>query len=446
MLQDDISSTSTTAGPTAADQTTTKQSLSLFTFRTAETTTTTTTTTPKPKSLQELLERSHGKRDKLEEVSSTVSTSTTTEQTRKSFRNQLASSLRAKLKAAKNKQDKETNEQKEHIEAGKKVPETNRISESYQDRFKLKDIPIKNDDVSKILPKDYPLSSSSTFSNKDNNGGALLQELLSSIKDFDKLKKDLTTDSSLPSSSSSSPSSTSKSTSSNRFTPRAPPRDFSKGYKKPSETSSPVFDDISALLPADYTPATTEKPKLSINNLFDNIESEDIPADLLPKDFKPKFKPKIKQEEISLDLLPKDYPKSNLKIEQAPASFLPKDYKKPKIVQDDISSLLPKDFTFKTETINPSLLPPGYDPNKFKDDSSEASKDDDPLAGLLPKDYKLPTSKEEPTVITDSSLLPKDFKFNDIDPKFLPKDYKFEEKEASEPKQDDKKLIKFNFW
>ena len=441
LLQDDISSTSTTVGPTA-DQTTTKQSLSLFTFRTAETTTTTTTTTPKPKSLQELLERSHGKRDKLKEVSSTVSTSTTTEQTqtRKSFRNQLASSLRAKLKAAKNKQEKETNDQKENIEAGKKIPETNRISESYQDRFKLKDIPIKNDDVSKILPKDYPLSSSSTFSNNDNNGGALLQELLSSIKDIDQLKKDLTTDSSLPSSS-SSPSSTSKS--SNRFTPRAPPKDFSKGFKKASESSSPVFDDISALLPKDYTPATTEKPKLSISNLFDNIESADLPANLLPKDFKPKFKPKIKQEEISLDLLPKDYPKSNLKIEQAPDSFLPKDYKKPKIVQDDISSLLPKDFKLKSETIDPSLLPPGYDPSKFEDDASE---DDDPLAGLLPKDYKLPTSKEEPTIISDSSLLPKDFKFNDIDPKFLPKDYKFEEKQAPEPKQDNKKLIKFNFW
>ena len=38
---------------------------------------------------------------------------------------------------------------------GRKVPETNRISTSFKDRFKLKDIPIKNDDVSSLLPPEF---------------------------------------------------------------------------------------------------------------------------------------------------------------------------------------------------------------------------------------------------------------------------------------------------
>ena len=35
-----------------------------------------------------------------------------------------------------------------------KILRENRISNSYQDRFKIKDLPIKSDDVSKFLPKD----------------------------------------------------------------------------------------------------------------------------------------------------------------------------------------------------------------------------------------------------------------------------------------------------
>ena len=408
--------------------------MKLFTFRTSETTTTTTTTTPKPKSLQELLERSHGIREntnKPSSPSSTASTSTTTEQTRKSFRNQLASSLRAKLKA-KSKQEKESDE-KEQIEAGKKVPETNRISQSYQDRFKLKDLPIKNDDVTKFLPKDYQVSPSL---NNDKNGGALLAELLSSLngKDIDELRKELTSSTT----ASSSPSTSSRSSSSsNRFTPRAPSRDFSKGYRKPSSSGPVQIDDISKFLPADYSTSTTEAPKLGISNLFENIEVQsELPASLLPKDYKPKFTPKIKQDEIPLDLLPKDYPKDLLNIEQVslPDSLLPKDYKKPKIVQEELpSSLLPKDF--KIQSADPSLLPPGYP------SSIEVQEDLPP--SLLPPGYK-PPAQQEPAIVSDPSLLPKDFK---IDPKLLPKDYKLgEEKEASQPKQEEKKLIKLNFW
>ena len=46
-------------------------------------------------------------------------------------------------------------EQEDEASDGRKVPETNRISTSFKDRFKLKDIPIKNDDVSSLLPADF---------------------------------------------------------------------------------------------------------------------------------------------------------------------------------------------------------------------------------------------------------------------------------------------------
>ena len=391
----------------------------MFTFRERETTTTTTTTTPKPKSLQELLERSHGGVSSQQQPSTTETTTTETT-TRRSFRNQLSSNLRAKLQKAKEKT--KTEEEKEEIEQGKKVPETNRISNSYQDRFKIKDLPIKSDDVSKFLPKDYKVSSSL---GSEKAGDALLRELLKSInaKDIDNLTKELTstTDSSAPSSSKSS-----SRPSSNRFTPRAPAsRDFSKGYRKKSDAAPVQLDDISQFLPADYTTTTTSKPKLGLSSLFDNIQT-DLPADLLPKDFKPKFTPKVKQVELTPDLLPKDY--SGPKIEQIslPESLLPKDYKK--VVKEEISpDLLPKDFKIKpVSVIDPSLLPPGYDPSK------------------VPAEEDLPV---KPKVITDSSLLPPDFKFNDIDPSFLPKDYNpAAVKEAPEPKQENKKLIKFKFW
>ena len=77
--------------------------------------------------------------------------------------------------------------------------------------------------------------------------------------------------------------------------------------------------------------------------------------------------------------------------------------------------------------IDPSLLPPGYDPSKVP-----AEEEDLPV---------------KPKVITDSSLLPPDFHFYDIDPSFLPPGYDPSAiKEAPEPKQENKKLIKFNFW
>ena len=46
-------------------------------------------------------------------------------------------------------------EQEEEAADGRKVPETNRISTSFKDRFRLKDIPIKNDDVSALLPPEF---------------------------------------------------------------------------------------------------------------------------------------------------------------------------------------------------------------------------------------------------------------------------------------------------
>lgn len=48
-------------------------------------------------------------------------------------------------------------EQKEEILAGRKVPETNRISTSFKDRFKtqLKNVPLLQDDVSGLLPEGF---------------------------------------------------------------------------------------------------------------------------------------------------------------------------------------------------------------------------------------------------------------------------------------------------
>ena len=95
--------------------------------------------------------------------------------------------------------------------------------------------------------------------------------------------------------------------------------------------------------------------------------------------------------------------------------------------------MLPKDF--KIQSADPSLLPPGYP------SSIEVQEDLPP--SLLPPGYK-PPAQQEPAIVSDPSLLPKDFK---IDPKLLPKDYKLgEEKEAPQPKQEEKKLIKLNFW
>ena len=405
--------------------------LSLFTFRTSETTTTRSTTTYKPKSLQELLGRGE-----VEESENTNTIPPPSEKPRQSFR--PSSSLRDKLR--KNvKTSEETAVDKGQLEEGKKVPETNRISQSFSERHKLKNIPIKNDDVSKFLPDDFKPSSTASL---NTNSDALLRELLSTLKEKDLNKLISPTSSEKPSSSST------KSSSSNRFTPRAPGprRDFSKGYRKPS-VSAVEIEDISKFLPADYS---TEKPKLQINDLFTNIEvKSELPASLLPKDYKPQTSkaPKVKSEEIPLSLLPKDYPLDALKVEpvELPASLLPKDYKKPKVVQEELpASLLPEGFNLSPQPVDPSLLPEGYDPSEFEVKQVEIP------AELLPKDYK-PASKEkvEPKEITDPSLLPPGFKLEpaEIDPSLLPKGYKPGQTQPQPEKPvEDKKLIKLNFW
>ena len=424
MLQEEKSSStaSTTASPKAGETT---PRLSLFTFRTSETTTTKSTTTYRPQSLQELLGR--GEED-------TNTRAPPSEKPRQSFR--PSSSLRSKLRKN-SKPGQEAAEDKEHLEEGKKVPETNRISQSFSDRHKLKNIPIKNDDVTKFLPDDFKPGPS-----LNTNSDALLRELLSTLKEKD-LNKLIS-----PTSSESTSSSSTPKPSSNRFTPRAPGarRDFSKGYRKPSVTAVEI-EDISKFLPADYS---TEKPKLKINDLFTNIEvKSELPPSLLPKDYKPKTSkiPKLKTEEIPLSLLPKDYPIDALKVEpvELPASLLPKDYKKPKVVQEELpASLLPEGFNLSPQPVDPSLLPEGYDPSEFDVKQVEIPSE------LLPKDYKPASSdKLEPKEITDPSLLPPGFKLEpaEIDASLLPKGYK---PGLSQPQPDkpveEKKLIKLNFW
>lgn len=46
-------------------------------------------------------------------------------------------------------------EDQEEVSDARKVPETNRISTSFKDRFNFKDIPIKNDDISSLLPPEF---------------------------------------------------------------------------------------------------------------------------------------------------------------------------------------------------------------------------------------------------------------------------------------------------
>ena len=336
--------------------------------------------------------------------------------------------MRSKLKKN-SKPAPEVSEEKEHIEEGKKVPETNRISQSFSERHKLRDIPIKHDDVTKFLPEDFKPNPAVSA----DNSNSLLRELLSSLKEKDLQQLISPTSSEKPSSST-----TKSSSSSNRFTPRAPGprRDFSKGYRKPSVTAVEI-EDISKFLPADYT---TEKPKLKINDLFTDISVEsELPAHLLPKDYKPQT------SQIPLDLLPADYPRDALKVEpvELPASLLPKDYKKPKVVQEELpASLLPEGF--KVETAGGSLLPEGYDPSDFEVKPVEVPSE------LLPKDYKPSGSDElEPQEISDPSLLPKDFKLEpvEIDPSLLPPGYKTGQAPPEPEKPvENKKLIKLDFW
>ena len=399
-------STTTTSTTTAAPTTEATTKFSLFTFKTEKTTSTTTTTTAKPKSLQELLERSHGLT-----TTTAAATSAATEQTRKSF----GFSLREKLKALKREKLKEAAEEKETLEEGKKIPETNRISSSYSDRFKLNEIPIKNDDVSKFLPKDYPTTSAAS---DEKNSNALLRELFKTInlkESIENIRRESTTDSSFSTTRKPSTRPT-ENRDFKRFRPTKPDGsiNFSAGFRKPSETKVQL-DDVSKFLPKDYK-TTSEKPKLDINSLFENVE---IDSSLLPKD----YKPKSKVESAPLDLLPKDYPNSSevkIKTEEIDPSLLPKDY-------------LPK---ITTEEIDPSLLPPGYPQTKIKTE-------DAPLS-LLPPGYDPSKVKEEEPA----------FSFTDIDPSLLPPGYdpsqvpeEPEEEDKSQSGNDSKKpLIKLNFW
>eukprot|EP00091_Calanus_sinicus_P014485 TRINITY_DN32046_c0_g1_i1.p1 TRINITY_DN32046_c0_g1~~TRINITY_DN32046_c0_g1_i1.p1 ORF type:complete len:124 (-),score=29.15 TRINITY_DN32046_c0_g1_i1:931-1278(-) len=77
----------------------------------------------------------------------TLETTTTTTRKPYSPRKSAASSLRSKFRPKRpQKENDEVRTQKEEKElliAGKDVPETNRISVSFKDRFKLKELPIK---------------------------------------------------------------------------------------------------------------------------------------------------------------------------------------------------------------------------------------------------------------------------------------------------------------
>ena len=339
--------------------------------------------------------------------------------------------MRSKLRKN-SKPSPDVSEEKELIEEGKKVPETNRISQSFSDRHKLSDIPIKHDDVTKFLPEDFKRDPSVS----SDQSNSLLRELLSSLKEKDLQQLISPTSSEKPSSST-----TKSSSSSNRFTPRAPGprRDFSKGYRKPSVTAVEI-EDISKFLPADYT---TEKPKLKINDLFTDIPVEsELPAHLLPKGYN-----KPQTSKIPLDLLPADYPVDALKVEQVelPASLLPKDYKKPLVVQEELpASLLPEGFKLEPQPAGGSLLPEGYDPSEIEVKPVEIPPE------LLPKDYKAPSSDElNPQEVSDPSLLPKDYKLKpvEIDASFLPPGYKIGQTQPEPEKPVEvKKLIKLDFW
>jgi len=321
--------TTSTTTTTTAEKTT---KLSLFTIKTTDTTTTISTTTFKAKSLHDLIvHRNGGVTSKYpaeeENTILPILETTTKTTTRKPYTPRKLGGLSLRDKFRPKRPQKESDEvrtqkeEKQHLIAGKNVPETNRISGSFKDRHKLKELPIKKDDVSQFLPEGYK-PSQRTSANIESD--ALLRELLKDLKekDLDKL---------IPNCQKFSPS--------KKFTPEST---TSRGFTKAVKLSDTVtVEDISKFLPKGYEPSTTPEPyKLEINNLFENV---DIPASLLPKDYKPEPVSnskntlpkglKIQPEEISLDLLPKDYPKSGLKIstEEVPANLLPKGYDKNKL-------------------------------------------------------------------------------------------------------------------
>merc|ERR1712013_236527 len=282
------STTTTTTTPTTTTTTaeeTTK--LSLFTIKTTDTTTTISTTTFKAKSLKELLIHRNGgvtsefpteEENTIPPILETTTTAKTT--TRKPYtpRKTAAASLRGKFRPKRpQKEDVRTpKEDKAHLIEGKDVPETNRISTSFTDRHKLKELPIKKDDASKLLPEDYKPSQRTTANFESD---ALLRELLNDLreKDLDKL---------IPNRK--------------KFGSSSPTRNFAtesstnRGSTKSGRISDTVtVEDVSKFLPPGYEQSTTPEPyKLEINNLFKNVEIQpvELPAGLLPKGYKPEPK------------------------------------------------------------------------------------------------------------------------------------------------------------
>ena len=363
----------------------------MFTIKTTGTTTTVSTTTYKAKSLADLLNHRPGGAKQLEPTNPPTTTSTTT--TRRPFK------PRDKLRPK--RPQKESGGEKEHLASGRKVSETNRISESYTDRFRLKtESVIAKDDVTRFLPSDYNKPRSSP-----NLEDGLLRELLSSLKekDLDKLIPNRSTAAPVP----------------GRFTPR-------RTTRRPARPTAVTEDDISQFLPPDYKSSTSRPPRLGITDLFKNVEisQAELPAGLLPADY-------------PLDKLA---PKLNIKQEPLPESLLPKGFKKLKIEQEEVpASLLPTGFKLPEPAEVPaSLLPSDYKPQL---EVKEAP------ASLLPDGFKLPEPEE-----IDPSLLPPGYKpepAGEIDPALLPPGYKAGQEATPPPEQKGgvtPKLIKFNFW
>merc|ERR1712106_695436 len=289
-LEKEALSSSTTTTTTTPTTTTTEETtkLSLFTIKTTDTTTTVSTTTYKAKSLKDLLIHRNGgvtselpteeENTVLPILETTTTTTTKRTTTRRSFRKSSTSSLRSKFRPKRpqkeNTEVRTQKEEKEHLIDGKKVPETNRISVSFKDRFKLKELPIRKDDVTQFLPDGYKPSQRTTVNQESD---ALLRELLNNLKEKDLDK--LIPDRKVPSTSSKKLSSESTTT-----------RGFTKGVRI---SDTVTVEDISKFLPAGYEPSTTPEPyNLEINNLFKNVEIKPVKLspNLLPKGYKPSLK------------------------------------------------------------------------------------------------------------------------------------------------------------
>merc|ERR1711892_250080 len=188
-----LSTTTTTTTPTTTTaEDTTK--LSLFTIKTTDTTTTVSTTTFKVKSLKELLDHRNGgvtsefpieEENTIPPIQTTTTTKNTTRRPyspRKSAASSVRSKFRPKRPQKENEETRTPKEEKERLIEGKDVPETNRISTTFKDRFKLKELPIKKDDINKFLPEGYKPS---TRTKANSNSDSLLRELLNKLKDKD---------------------------------------------------------------------------------------------------------------------------------------------------------------------------------------------------------------------------------------------------------------------